>query len=328
MSKPIVVPLDGSPLAEYALVPAVGIAKALRAPIHLIRIRDAVPSPFAYPLLSAALTADVAQSREGMTAGETYLQAIAMRVENEIDASGVMVTELEGSPVKTIIDYARRANASTIVMATRRHDGTQRAVLSSVADAVSRRAGIPVLLTGPHTAPMRRNEEWACKRILIPIDGSRLARRIIFPAAQLATGMGARITLLQVLHPARVAVGYPSLPFGGVLEPLVSPRETLARMEELAQVLRSSGVNVHTRVAQTTLGTADAVMNEALDIRADLIALATRGHGVARRFAFGSVAHELVKRSQLPMLVLAPVDEDEEDIPAYDISRDFEVNHA
>lgn len=328
MSKPIIVPLDGSPLAENALVPAVSLARALRAPVHLIRIRNAEPSPFSYPLLPAV--AVTAEPSEIITAGEAYLRAIAMRVEDEIDGSPVTVRELAGSPSKTIIDYARGVGASTIVMATRRHDGRDRVVLSSVADAVARRAGIPVLLTGPETTPIRRLTDWACKRILIPVDESRLARRIILPALQLAQGFNARITLLHVLPASHVSAGYSATPFGVGLEPIGNQRSALHRLEEIAQVLRSGGISVDTRVVQTALPTADAVMNEAVDTHAELIALATRGHGVARRFAFGSVAHELVKRAQLPMLVLAPLDKDEhEHVPSSDsVLQPIEVKHA
>ncbi len=327
MQKPIVVPLDGSPLAEHALIPAVALAKKLGARLHLLRVQEVESPSFPYLLPLAFSGTRAERTPDVVSAGQAYLNAVAPRLQDEL-AGCIDVIEVEGNPAKTIVDYARRVGAISIVMATRRHDGLQRTILSSVTDDVVRRAGVPVLVVGPETTPMQRSEEWNCERLLIPIDGSRLSRKIIYPATQIALGTGARITFLRVLPVTRVLPGYPAAPFGGAYEQTFSPREAAAGLEELAQVLRSSGVSVDTRVVQTALNTADAIMNEALDANADMIALATRGHGIAKRFAFGSVAHELVKRSELPLLLLSPL-EKHEAAAAFDSDHDaLEVRHA
>ena len=298
MPKPIVVPLDGSPLAESALVPAVAVARALGTRIHLLRVRES----------DARGTASVLPLQKPP---QSDLITVAARLQDEVGPV-VDVVELEGAPADAIVGYARRVNAAFLVMATRRHDGTGRSILSSVTDTVVRHAGIPVLLTGPETVPTRRSAPWECRRVLIPVDASRVSRRIIYPATRLATALGARVTLLRVLQRREITIGQPFTPFGVAFEPLDNHQEAVTSLEQIAQVLRCNGVAVDTRVVRTTAPVAEAILNEAVDARADMIALATRGHGRAGRLMFGSVAHELIERVNLPLLVQSPVDVTEE----------------
>ena len=292
MSRPIVVPLDGSALAEHALVPAIVFARKLRSDIHLIRVQG------------------------GDDWEPDYLPGIASRIDEEFGGNVVQI-HARGGVSDAIIDYAREVDAVMIVMGTRYHDGLQHSVLSSVAQRVARRAGVPVLLTGSETTPVRRQSDWAIRRVLVPLDGSDRARQIIEPVARMAAATGARMTLLRVIPLVPVEVGYPPVPLGAPLEPVAHQRDALLELEEVAQPLRQRGISVDTRVVQTVLSTAHAIINEMVDTRADMIAMVTRGHGLTRRLAFGSVAHELVRKAQCPMLVLSPseVGAVEEELP-------------
>ncbi len=306
MSNPVlVVPLDGSPLAEHALVPAVSIARRLGADVHLIYVREPGEStllpPF-LPLMYAAV--DVAAPADSVPADSAYLQAISERIRSETGGGQIVTTHPEGSAPNTIIDYARDVRAALIVMATRRHDGTHRKVISSVADKVARRAGIPVLMVGPETAPVRRAAAWDCERILIPLDGSTIAREIVVPAAALATQFGARVTLLTILSTEPHATGWLAMPTGATIED--AEQEAVTQMDNAARALRRLGLNVDTRIIRTDRPTAEAIISEAMDTSTDVIAIATRGHGFAKRFAFGSVAQQLVDHALVPTLVLSP----------------------
>ncbi len=293
MLKPIVVPLGGAYLAEYALVPAVALAKRLGAELHLVRVNESD-------------SRNHGADPDGSHIGQTYLQEVSARLEAEVRPELLKVADLEGPVPSALVEYAQAVRARMIVMASRRHAGLHEIVFSSVTDEVIRRAGLPVLVTGPETSEIERHTDWDCERILIPLDGSALSRQIVPHAANLAIGLDARITLLRVVREGVPTVGWPAVPFDREAEGASEERDALADLESVAQVLRDAGVNVDTRVVPTTLATAEAIVNEAFG--ADLIALATRGHGRAQRFVFGSVAYELTKRMLAPMLVLAPND--------------------
>ena len=287
MRKPIVVPLDGSPRAEHALVPVVALARVINCDVHLLHVR--------------------AEAAAGMTeVVDGYLQAVAHRLEDEY-GGGRIITAQRGGPVaKSIVQYARKVNAALIVMATRHQDGMQQSVLASVAARVARRAAMPVLLTGLETTPVQRGEQWTCRRILVPLDGSERAQQIVAPVTALAAAFRARITLLRVIPVVALDIGYPSVPLAAPLETIAMQQEAMAQVEAVAQRLRAQGVSADTRVVRTVAPVAEAITNEAIDTHADLVAIATRGHGMARRLAYGSVAHELVKRGDFPLLILSP----------------------
>jgi nucleotide-binding universal stress UspA family protein len=306
MSSPaIVVPLDGSPLAEHALVPAVSIAARLGADVHLIHVRERGEStllPPVLPLMYAAV--DVSAPADAVVFDSAYLQTISERIRPNIGPGTIVTTHPEGSAPKTIIDYAHDVSAAMIVIATRRHDGSHRKVISSVADKVARRAGIPVLMVGPETTPVRRAAAWDCERILIPLDGSAIAGEIVVPAAALASRFSAHITLLTILSTEPHATGWLAMPTGATIEE--AEQEAIVQLDSAARALRRLGLNVDTRIVRADQPAAEAIINEATATNTDVIAIATRGHGFAKRFAFGSVAQELVNHAVVPTLVLSP----------------------
>jgi len=292
MPHPIIVPLDASPLAEHALVPAVGIAARIGAPLHLVRARDH----------------DSPDDGDGALGDDEYLQDLARRLHGEIAPHRLTLAELSGTAADSVAAYAKRVNAWLVVMASRRHDGIHENVFSSVTDRVIRVAGLPVLVCGPETTPVERESAWQCRRILVPLDGSAKARQVVRPAANIARAFGARITLLRVFPEPAHTVGWPAVPFSREQDAILEQAEGLAQLQDLAALLHDAGIDADARVLRSPLPVAEALAGAAFDYGADLIAISTRGRGVAARLAFGSVAHDLVRQVLTPMLVLGPGD--------------------
>jgi nucleotide-binding universal stress UspA family protein len=141
----IVVPLDGSPLAERATGPAAEIAKATNGEIILTGAIDP-------PLLSVK---EVDAHFPPEASPSTELQRWSLLpVADRLASSGVRVAceELVGKPAEVILGVARAKKAHLIAMATHGRSGPSRLVLGSVADAVLRRTHLPVLLCGPHAS--------------------------------------------------------------------------------------------------------------------------------------------------------------------------------
>jgi nucleotide-binding universal stress UspA family protein len=142
--KIVLVPLDGSPMAEEALGAAIG---ALRAGTTLVLIRavEAHASPLKEPA-----EAQVAAIQEA----ETYLAGVADRLDR-MGVKDVATSVWYGAPVKSIADAARYRNAELIVMTTHGRSGLRRLLLGSVAEGVLRATTTPVLLLRPRkSAPV------------------------------------------------------------------------------------------------------------------------------------------------------------------------------
>ncbi|RPH99758.1 MAG: universal stress protein, partial [Zetaproteobacteria bacterium] len=135
MLSRILVPLDGSPLAE-AVIPQVAELAALRkAEVVLLRVALAHTLPGADPVAAQVRAVDEA---------EAYL----LRVERDLVARGLPVVRAVryGRPAEEILDHARVGGVSLIAMSTHGRTGIRRWVLGSVAEQVARRSPVPVLL--------------------------------------------------------------------------------------------------------------------------------------------------------------------------------------
>lgn len=139
MYKCIVVPLDGSALAEQALPHALAQAAQFGAEVILLKVLE----PLRDVVYSAPAAILSAEKRSAQLARE-YLEEVAAGFRER--GIAVQVVEVEGQPYVEIIRYAEEQRADMIVMSTRGHSGFSRWLLGSVADRVVRGATVPVLL--------------------------------------------------------------------------------------------------------------------------------------------------------------------------------------
>ena len=141
----ILVPLDGSELAERALEPAMRLAKQFGGEITLLRVVVPEPVLVALPGLSPR-PYDVydAELRHDQEDAEAYLSGLKLQWH---DAGVATHTEvLSGTPAEMIVDVAQERAADLIVMSTHGRSGVSRLLYGSVAEAVLRGAHLPILL--------------------------------------------------------------------------------------------------------------------------------------------------------------------------------------
>jgi nucleotide-binding universal stress UspA family protein len=144
--KKIMVPLDGSRLAETALGSAADLAKDNPgATLTLLRATEAGTLPGADPT-----EAQVTVVREA----ETYLEQVAARLRAE-GVEGVKTSVWYGPPAPSIVEAARIAGTDLIVMSTHGRSGLGRLILGSVAESVVRGTTTPILLLRPSAAPVQ-----------------------------------------------------------------------------------------------------------------------------------------------------------------------------
>lgn len=144
MFKHLLVPLDGSKLAEYALAAATELARQFNSQITLLRVAD-VPV-FLTQTHNRSFTEMIVSLREAEREEATrYLQQLQETLNHQ--SLHVHYVIAEGEPVaEQILEQVRVSGADTIVMSTRGRGGLRRWVYGSVADRVLRHADVPVLL--------------------------------------------------------------------------------------------------------------------------------------------------------------------------------------
>ena len=138
------------------------------------------------------------------------------------------------------------------------------------------------------------------KRVLVPLDGSRLAEAVLPVAFAIAARCGATVTLLHVLeHNA------PETVHGQ--QHLGNNEEASAYLHELAERHHVGDVTTELHVHENPEhDVARSVAAHAAELAVDLIALATHGSGGLRGFLFGSIAQQTLRHTTIPVLLVRP----------------------
>ena len=296
----IVVPLDGSPLAEQALGPATAIARTRGASLDLILVH----APF--PLQNLH---NIPWGGAQWDAADRYLASLASEIRSGADVCASHCLR-KGEPARLICERAADVDADLIVMTSHGRTGLSRVWFGSVADGVMRHAEIPVLIVRPvarkpHDNPARH----LFKHVLVPLDGSSEA--ILPSAIELAKCGDARMTLLRVVQPIPLisldlGTPYPALDAARDADATKSIADTTRHhLHELSQRLRDeTGLQVDSRVI-VDLSVATSIVELARAEDMDLIAMASHS-GPVSRFFLGSVADKVVRAANIPVLLYKP----------------------
>jgi nucleotide-binding universal stress UspA family protein len=297
-ARTVLVPLDGSELAEYAVPVAREIARRRGASLRLVHVNVAVPAEPIYveglPLLDEHLRP---RRREHEQA---YLERARARLADDIPGG---VDILDEPVVPALCRHVTRTGAELVVMTTHARGGFERLWLGSVADDLVRRCPVPILLLRPHE---NGQPPVSFRRVVVPLDGSPLAETILEHAlALVATEKDPEVVLLRVVEPFAPRDTEAGLvPSEDDIEAGIGrAREYLDRVARglsRRSVTVRSCVPVNKRVARTIL---EAVR----DMRADAVALATHGRTGLAQVRLGSVADKLIRASDVPLLIHRPV---------------------
>jgi nucleotide-binding universal stress UspA family protein len=313
--KTILVPLDGSALAERVLPYVRGLAPLLGANVYLLQsLSDVdhdtmlaegllgaygfVEAPEALRERKQRAWETMRQHAEGYLATQAlYLREAGIDVETEVNF---------GPPAEIIIEVAQERHATLIAMATHGYSGVKRWTLGSVTDQVVHMATTPVFVV--HGAAPALQADPTFERILVPLDGSAFANQVLPLARELAAKANAELVLLEAIAPS-IEIQIGARPFGRpiprydiVLEML--RRQATQDLAALANQQRANGLRASTVVKNGPA--AEAIVDEAAQCEADLIVMATHGYSGMKRWALGSVAHKVLHGVTTPILLVRP----------------------
>lgn len=141
------------------------------------------------------------------------------------------------------------------------------------------------------------------KVILVPLDGSPRAERILPYAEEMAVKFGSRITLLQIIEPNIAMVSpYDIAPYNALEETQRQAKEAQHYLDGLAGSFRSKGIDSRTVIEQGPI--VASILTVAEREQADLIAMASHGRSGINRVFYGSVAAGVLHRADRPLLLV------------------------
>lgn len=303
--RSVMVPLDGSDFARRALPAAEHLARRDGARLHLVTVHPGLPAGPGGTVPEAL----VRGHREEEEARRAALEELAAELRTRGHEVGAEV--LEGAVVEALADRAAEA-ADLVVMATHGRGPFSRVWLGSVADGLMRSSSVPLLLVRPPDgAGGDAPGAGGFRRLVAPLDGSPLARRVLAPATRLLEE-GGRIILLRVVEPVTMTgFGPADVPSGVDVSATEAVEERAEeRLEATARDLRGRlAGDVETRLVRHPYP-ARAVLDAVEEAGADATALATHGRGGLRRLVVGSVADKVVRGGRTPVLVVRPAGDD------------------
>lgn len=303
MYNKLLVPLDGSKTAEHVLPFVRLLARNLQVPVELLAVVDAANmqervSPSDGLFLDSIIEDEIRRLAK-------YLQQVARNF-----PTGATQCRVEhGRPAEVIIAAAGGDKSTMIGMATHGRSGLQRWLMGSVAEKVLRGSSNPVLLARATEKP----PDWgmaALKSVVVPLDGSELAERVLPPVEVLAGKCGLEVILLRVYGVPHGAYSAGE----GFYDPThmeqfvaVLRNEASDYLERKAAELRNRGIKNVSYLVKEGFAS-DEIITVARHTAHNLVAMCSHGRSGVQRWALGSVTETVVRHSGDPVLIARATD--------------------
>lgn len=301
--RSLLVPLDGSTLAEAAIPIALALAVRLRAGITLLHVleHDAPAEVHGDPHLRRA------------DAAAAYLEAIAARLRDEAGPGVPVDPHVHDNPehdvARSIIQHAEEFANDLIVLANHGRGGWRELLVGTIAQKVVRQGDRPVFMVPAreHAAPT----PYECRSIAVALSGEAEAEVAIAPTAALALAFGAPVHLisavptLSTLTGERTAVA--AFTPGSTRAALdLEEAETRAYLQSVARAYGELGIFADATVVRGTPATEILAAADRQD--AQLLVLATHGRSGISAIWTGSVGTKVLGRATRPLLLVRSPD--------------------
>lgn len=274
--KKVVVPLDGSPLAEVALPYAEEIAAKMGSDMILLTVLQSEES-------------EDYQNHHNY-AGK-IVDITTRQVQKYLENSGNKTIKVDtatrsGNPAEGILDYVDKGYTCLIVMATHGRSGVGRWAVGSVADKVVRATTRqPLLLIRAKGAHPDVRAKRILKKALIPLDGSPVSEAVMPIISEVACNLQMELTLFNVIPKSNGAF---------------TNAETY--LHNWCQHLEEKGI---TAGYEVRVGApADQIIDLADELAIDMVAMSTRGKTSINLWSLGSVAQKVLLGGNTPLLLI------------------------
>jgi nucleotide-binding universal stress UspA family protein len=285
----ILLPLDGSELAERALAPAQTICQAMNCDLHLLRVVSGLAFDLDPLFHQRCLDADV-------EAAWHYLNALKKQNTTFLPAIANVIT---GSPPKVIIDYAAQHAVDLIILSSHGATGFSRWVYGNVTSKITRQAPCDSLIVRTTASAVK---PFSTQRLMVPLDGSKLAEKALEPAVALASYLELNILLFRVsplITPEFEPIGCGSLYDGLEAQ---ARKEAGTYLSQLQSSLGNSGLSI--QAASVTGHDAKAIVDYAGNHDVDLIIMSSHGATGIGRWLIGNVTEKVLRKANCSTLVV------------------------
>lgn len=295
MLNHILVPLDGSLLAECVLPHAVTLARVFDTRLTLLRVveRDQATG------LKRVI--DPLQWQIRKVEAEAYLDKLVARL-NRVGLQAEKVI-LEGLPQERIVEFTQDRGIDMITISTHGQSGLSGWNVSSVVQKVILHAHVPMMLVRAHTSPATDIAQMSYQRVLVPLDGSRRAECALPLAKKLANFHKSQLLLVHAVVKPEIPRHTPSSEEERQLVDSLTELNQTRADEYLKQLRDQLSPDVETRVI---VGGAPAATLQDVVVQenADLVVLSAHGYTSGTRWPYGSITLNFIAYGATPLLIV------------------------
>jgi len=296
MFDTILVPLDGSQLADCVLPHVVAIARPFDAEITLLRILEK-----RYAGTSAQMF-DLLNWQINKTKSALYLDKIQTRLETS--NIRVQTEVLEGLIAEGITEYAQSRGMKLIVLSSHGRHGLTQWGISSVTQKTILSAQTSLLIVRAHAGEL--TEAPVYRNILVPLDGSQRAENVLPIITQLANFHKSKIHLVQVIQTPEMARQMPPVREDIELSSRIVERnreEAERYLEQLKSRSYLEGITVQTHLIASD-NAAVALHQLVEQEQIDLVALSAHGYSGNHQWPYGSMVNNFILYGKVSLLIV------------------------
>jgi nucleotide-binding universal stress UspA family protein len=297
--KNILVPLDGSQLAETVLPMASLLASLSHARLILFHVIEQDPP-------------DKVHGEHHLTdeqEASAYLEKVCLTLPTALTIEKHVHSSAEKNVAFSIVEHTKEMDVDLIVMCAHGQSGLQKRIFGNIAQQVLTMGDVPVLLLSPEEEQPIESSE--CQCILVPLDGDPDHEAGLAMAMELTGIYRAKLHLVMVVHEMSTLPGEQAA--SAVLLPNVTSamldlecEEAELYLAELMGKLLDKNISVTGEIQRGD--PAREIARAASEVKADMIVLGTHSKSAMDAFWSGSVTPKLASQTHIPLL-LVPVHE-------------------
>ncbi len=274
----IVVPVDFREQSLLALNQSISVAKFINAEIVLLFVIES-------GIVTTLVRSGKSQDKHRNMAMER-LQNIAEKIskESEVETSVVLET---GRVSQKILETASKLNARFIIMGKNDSDAGLEKYIGTNTTQIISRSNCPVITI------KGKEQKIGFEDIVLPLDLTKKTREKVFNAVSFGIHFNSVIWMVSVLT-------------GGIAK---RQSRIYAKMKRAQQMIQENGVPCKIKLFEKSeKPDCDVILDYAEEIKADLIMIMPRKEANFREYYIGAFAHEIINRSDIPVLTMIPSD--------------------
>ena len=303
MFEHILLPLDGSKLAERVLPHAVTLSKAFDSKLTLIRVVFQEESANQHGMINPMDW----QMRK--SEADAYLQSVKKRL-SEIDLESE-IQILEGRPAEQIIEFAKTEDVNLIILSSHGKSGPSAWNINSTVQKVLLRAFMPVMIIRAYREDQQALENVTYERLFLPLDGSKRAECILPLAESICHSQNSDVLLTHIVEEPKLPRQTPvNEEVKSLTDKLreINIKEAEKYFDNIKKQFPTENVEI---VIESSIKPTIALHNIIDRENVDLVLLSAHGYSGENRWPYGKIALNFIAYGTTPLIIIQDLDQDE-----------------